>query len=348
MGDLGRERRAVADAIHAAGAQPIWFEAFGGRDDDAQAAYLAEVATSGIFLGILSRTYGRILPSRLSPTHEEYREAERLGLRISVWVNAKEDFQGNQGPFVEEIRLFHTPGRYTDPADLAQGVTVRLREIAAEELSPWVKLGDAIFRAHTVNDDGRVVTVSASVHNSEVVDVLERLRPTGWAGKRSTRLTYSGRSLAVRVVGVSSRTAASRRTGIEVTLERAPEEEPNGISMSFSLDKVTYSGDDMTEIGLRRSLFGESAPSGLLSLGGFSGDPLADLPADGLPVELQRATIGLLITEALVGSRRASRVNSLRVSPPGPNGRRLVLNWTGRSAFGRPTEKREVDGYLAR
>src|SRR3954447_24860664 len=74
MADLADERRAAAAAITDLGAEPVWFEAFGGRDDDPQAAYLAEVASSHVYLGILGRTYGRLLPSRLSATHEEYRE----------------------------------------------------------------------------------------------------------------------------------------------------------------------------------------------------------------------------------------------------------------------------------
>jgi len=303
------------------------------------------VGSSSIYLGILGRRYGTLLPSRLSATHTEYREAERLGLRISVWVDAEDDFQGDQLAFVQEVRLFHTTGRYTGPLDLATSVAARLRDIASEDLSPWVKLGDVVFRAHTVHDDGRKVTVHASVHSAEAAAAFEALRPGTWAGKRETRLTYHGLSHAVRAQSVVTRVTASRATGVELVLERASELERTGLSMSFSVNGKTYSGDDITEISLRKALFGEKAPRGLLSIGGSIGDPLCQMPRERLPAETHRAVFCLLLTEALVGSARASRVTRLQVSPRGPQGHRVLLEWTGRGSSGRGGEQRQVEGY---
>ena len=111
MATLADERAAVATAVSELGAEPIWFEAFGGRDADPEAAYLAEVRSSTIYVGILGASYGRIHPSRFSATHEEYREAERRGLRMSVWTVAHENWDGDQERFVQEvqsaIRLCH-------------------------------------------------------------------------------------------------------------------------------------------------------------------------------------------------------------------------------------------------
>jgi len=347
MADLAGERRAAATAIADSGAEPVWFEDFGGRDDDPQAAYLAEVASSSIYLGILARTYGRLLPSRLSATHEEYREAEARGLRISVWVHGSEDFQGDQRAFVDEIRQFHTTGTFTTPDDLAAGVTARLANIAAEELSPWCKLGDAIFRAHTIADTGRTVTVHATVTDPGVLAGLEALRPTMWGGQRDTRFTYAGRSYAVQVNAVTTKTTSSRATGVEITLDRNRDQDSSWPGFSVSFGNTTYTADDVTEISLRRALFGEPSPRGLLSVGGGIGDPLAELPATPLPVELHRAVLGLLITEVLVGSGRATRVTRLQISPPGPRGRRVIVEWTGRSNRNTPTQPRTVDGYLS-
>lgn len=86
MGGMTAERRAVVAGIEQVGAQPVWFEGFGGRDDDAELAYLSEVASSTVYVGILGRTYGRLQKSRRSATHDEYREAERRGLRIRAYV----------------------------------------------------------------------------------------------------------------------------------------------------------------------------------------------------------------------------------------------------------------------
>jgi len=114
-------------------------------------------------------------------------------------VHSNEDFQGDQQAFVDEVRQFRTTGGYTTPEDLAAGVTNRLTRIAAEDLSPWWKLGDAIFRAHAVADTGQPLTVHATVTDDAALAALESLRPGGWSGHRDTRLTYAGRSHGVRV-----------------------------------------------------------------------------------------------------------------------------------------------------
>ena len=48
MQALRRERRAVADALRKLGLDVVMFEDLGGRDDDAQTAYLDGVARSDI------------------------------------------------------------------------------------------------------------------------------------------------------------------------------------------------------------------------------------------------------------------------------------------------------------
>src|SRR5262245_29248143 len=82
MNELPDERRAAADAVRAVGGTPVMFEQFGGRDADPEDAYLAEVETSDIYVGILGRRYGKPLASRFSATHAEYLHAEKHGLRI--------------------------------------------------------------------------------------------------------------------------------------------------------------------------------------------------------------------------------------------------------------------------
>jgi Domain of unknown function (DUF4062) len=346
MAELAAERRAAAQAISRLGAEPVCFETFGGRDDDPQAAYLGEVASSTVYLGILARTYGRLLPSRLSATHEEYREAEHRGLRISVWVAANEDFQGDQATFVDEVRQFHTTGAFADPADLAAAITVRLTRIAAEDLSPWCKLGDNIFRTHTITDEGHRLTVRANISDAAVLASLEGLRPGAWAGKHETRVTYAGRSYAVRVATVTSIITSTRASGVEINLDRAPDREPGGMTFSVSFDANTYTGDDITELNLRHALFGETLPRGLLTFRRDINDPLSQLQGTALPVEIHRAVADLLITETLIGSGRASRVARVQLAPAAPHGRRLVVEWAGRTDRNTPTGLRSIDGYL--
>jgi hypothetical protein len=341
MADLRRE---VAAAIRSTGATPVYFEDFGGRDDDAEAAYLGEVASSTVYLGILSRNYGLLQKSRRSATHEEYREAERRGLHITVWVDRDADMQGDQLSFRDEVRLFHTTGSYKGANDLAAGVIRRLREIATADLSPWVKLGDLLFRAHSVKDDGSRLELSATLRNPIVLAEVERLRPGDWT-KQERRLTYNGQSMLVRVVSVQTNTTTAKSTAATLTMDRAVDTDVR-VPISISLGGLTYAPEETGKLLVRKALFGDSVPKALLTIGGKVENPFGALPTAGLSDELQRAVLRLLITEALVVSGRASRVIKMSISPDGPSGRRAVIGWATPAKRGQQTQVVEAEGIL--
>src|SRR6266699_1191488 len=104
MSELPAERKAAATAIRAIGARPVMFEQFGGRDADPEQAYLSEVETSDIYVGILGKRYGKPLPSRFSATHAEYLHAEKSGLRMAVWCLRTDDREDHEQSFLEEVR----------------------------------------------------------------------------------------------------------------------------------------------------------------------------------------------------------------------------------------------------
>jgi hypothetical protein len=237
MGDRTPLRRSLANAVNDMGAEPVWFEAFGGRDDNAELAYLTEVGSSTIYLGILGRDYGRLDKRyRLSATHIEYREAERLGLPVSVWVQDEAAMHADQYNFLNEVRLFHTTGNFSQDTDLVAGVQRRLQEMAAEVVSPWAKLGDVVFRTNKIVDNGKKVTLAASVHSGEVVAALEGMRPNGYRSQ-DMRLTWAGRSLPVKVNTVQTTTTASRSSEVQVELGRSD-------SRGFSLPLTAVSAPD--------------------------------------------------------------------------------------------------------
>jgi hypothetical protein len=171
----------------------VWFEDFGGRDDDAEVAYLDEVATSTIYLGVLGRIYGALDRStRLSATHAEYREAERLGLSVTVWASDVDEMDADQYRFLQEVRTFHTTGSFTDAEDLSAKLHRRLQEMCAEAVSPWIKLGEVMIRAHTVVDNGSAIVVRASVHTSAATAALEEMRPDEEGMTWSDEVSYTG------------------------------------------------------------------------------------------------------------------------------------------------------------
>ena len=155
MSELQAERKAAAAAIRAVGAKPVLFEQFGGRDADPEDAYLGEVETTEVYIGILGRSYGKPLPSRYSATHTEYLHAEKQGLRIAVWTRAVADREGHQQAFLEEVRVFHVTPEFGSPEDLQTQIEDRLTTIAAEDLAPWSKLENVVFRATQVVDHGK-------------------------------------------------------------------------------------------------------------------------------------------------------------------------------------------------
>lgn len=347
MAGMTAERQAVVAGVESVGAAPVWFEGFGGRDDDAQVAYLSEVASSTVYVGVLDRAYGRLMRSRLSATHEEYREAERLGLRVSVWTRSDGDLQGDQVTFLDEVRQFHVTGAYAGVNDLRTGVEGALRRIAAEELAPWCMVGGVVIRARSVEDDGSVVTVRASVHDQAALAGLEELRPHQWGGARDTWMTWAGRSVPVRPRGVRTTTTSSRATDVVMQLDRLPDRGQSGTwaGAAITMSGTTYRADDLTALALRTALFAEPVPSRHMSMVPDLGDLPSQVPA-GLSTETYRAVLSLVVTEALVRSGRAGRVTRLQVSPPGPAGRRVVVEWAGLAAQGRPPSSGAVDGYV--
>ena len=120
MADTSDERGAVAEAVSALGATPVWFEDFGGRESDAEEAYTEEVDRSHIYIGIFHEQYGRQLASGYSATQTEYIRAVDRGLRISLW--AASDAARREGHlvrFIRDLQPFRVIGSYPLPTSSA-------------------------------------------------------------------------------------------------------------------------------------------------------------------------------------------------------------------------------------
>jgi len=332
---LRPERAQVAAAIRALGAEPIWFEQFGGRDADPEDAYLGEVASSTIYIGILGRNYGKIHKRlRLSATHAEYREAERCGLRISVWTSAAAEWLADQQRFVEEVRTFHVTGDFESPEQLADNISTRLNGLAAEELSPWCKLGNVVFRAGRIRDTGKEITVTASIHDHAVVSALEGMRPNWW-NSTDRQLTYASRSRLVEVKEVIASTETVRSTKVDILVAPSSSSADNRPA-HITIGSDDYTTDDLIEINLRKALFGTSGPPLTQIIGGTLKDPLAPLRKTHVPDELVRSIAGLLITEALVGQGQAAAVTQVLLSQRFADEREIFVEWQPRTKLVSP------------
>ena len=325
MAELPNERQAAATASRALNVTPVMFELFGGRDADPEDAHLGEVESSDIYIGILGRRYGKPLPSRYSATHGEYLHAEKSGLRIAAWCMRVEDREGHEQSFLDEIRTFHVVPEATSPEDLRAQVEDRLKAIAAEDLAPWCKLGNIVFRAAEVSDSGREIHVKARVRSDEVAHALEALRPERIGSSGDARFTWAGRSRFVRVAAIKSTTTSARAKVFAMTLEARDEQRDHLLEVSVS----GYSADDLTEAALRSVLFGERHPLAdqHMSFLAEMRDPLAALRAAGVADEITRPLAELLIADELIGSGRAARLTAFTLGASIRGARRLAIGW---------------------
>jgi Domain of unknown function (DUF4062) len=340
MTELARERRELATMIEGFGATPVLFEDFGGRDEGAQEAFLSGVARSDIYLGVVADRCGAMTPTGRSATHQEYQEAVRLDKRISVWVReGSANRQGDARDFIDEVRVFHTTGSFTDPDDLVRRVRARLVEIAADDLAPWVKLGVVVFRADRVTDRGGQVRVEATVRDPAVAEALAALRSDQWRRAEPVSFTDHATTRLVRVEDVTVTTTARSSQGF--ILDLSAESQPTSSSMRMAVNGLD--ADDVVEHGLRHRLLGERLPVQLARMGfltpAVSLDPVRDLPPEAAGSVAQ-----LLLVEALVGQGHAIRV-SVRLGPGRRGSQRVRVEWQP-PAWGSPAAPRVIEGKL--
>lgn len=325
MEELRDERVAAADGVRSLGARPVMFEEFGGRDADPQDAYLSEVETSQIYVGILGRSYGRLLPTRFSATHTEFRHAEQQGLRMAVWALDTREREGPQQAFLDEVRAIHVAPAFGSPADLQRQVSERLRGIAAEDLAPWAKLGCILFRASEVTHEGNRIAVTARVQSDAVAHALEMLAPDEFGGQEAHRFTWSGRCRDVRVANVRTTTTTARSRLMHLQLEVVESHRDHMLEVAFN----GLTPDDLTDVALRAAVFGDPNPLALQHMDFMAemADPLQPLRDAGVPDEIVRALAELMIVDELVGSGRAARLTTFRLGASVGGLRRLQLAW---------------------
>jgi len=323
MRGLSSLRAQVAGALRDAGFSVV-FEDLGGRDEDAERAYLDGVARADIYVGILADRYGTMLPSGRSPTHEEYLEARRLGKRISFWLTRDASGrQGNAVDFAQEVQAFHTTGQFADVNDLVRRVLQWLAEIAADDEAPWIKVGDACMRADVIRDEGSEITLEAEVRDLVVARYLEGLRDDRWGHSPEIPIALAHRAGTGRVTRVVSEMRSASVRHVELSADIRWGE---GRGSTMDAGTAGLSPDDLTEAGLRAGLLGQPLPAALGSMEFMvdATDPLLDLPA-GLPPAAEEAVGGLLISERLLISGKAAYVSRFALGPAHLGHRRAEL-----------------------
>lgn len=343
MADMTAERDAARTVVEGMGGRVSMFERLGGRDDDAETAYLVGVQSSDVYVGILGERYGKPEPSGYSPTHSEYNEAIRAGLRISVWATTG-DMDGRQRDFLNEIRTFHTSGSYSSPDELREGLQRRLEELASAARSPWCKVGPVLFRARRYIDDGTRITVEALIRNNRVLSTLEGMRPDNQYPIRRSRITCVGRSQAVDIDAVVVEATPGRAWWVRVKATKNHKMYDKIVLLAVGLGRRSF--DDLTELALRIPLLGEPNPLGLMAFMAKIRNPLFDLYQLRLDEDSFMGAAEVLLVDSLVSSGRVGRVTEFQIGPA-RSGRLLRLEWIPSSRFlnYQPTERR-IEGNL--
>ena len=312
----------VRAAIESIGATPVMFEGLGPLDVSADQAYLAGVRSSEVYVGMWGPRYGVRMPDGYSATHAEYREAERNGLRLCLFVHgeASGEMDGAQRDLIQGARNLYTTSSWSDPADLQQRVVRRLQDLAAEELAPWVRVGRALFRAREISSDGRTISVIANVRSDAVHAELARLRDSRASGVAFASPTDA---LSVQVADLSTRTISTIAHEERLTLVA---QERRSSSMRAAVNGLP--ADEVARRALSDGVFGTSTLSSQASWLAPPIDPFAPLRGSGLDESVLRPIARLLFGEQLIADGSASRIDSFALGPAQQGGRRLQATWT--------------------
>ena len=343
MAGMSAEREAARGAVESIGGKVSMFELLGGRDDHVETAYLAGVQSSDVYVGVLGARYGTPDRTGYAPTHAEYNEAIKAGLRISVWATTAE-MDGRQRDFLNEIRAFHTTGRYASPDELHEALRRRLTEVVAAEHSPWCKVGHVLFRARRYSDDGTRIIVEASIRDDDIVAELERLRPGDWHGRQESRITCARRTHAVEINSVVVEAAAGRLRLVRIEATKA-RETPTGMRL-IDVSYADRSPEDLTQLALQVALFGQPNPLGHMASMAEIDNPIPAIVEIGLDEDSFAGAAEVLLVESLVGSGRAERITALQIGPS-HSGRPLRLEWEAPRRFSNiEPERRQIEGKL--
>jgi hypothetical protein len=318
--DMPEERRAVRDAIERCGANPVMFEDLGPQDITAEQAYMGGVRRSNVYVGMFGPRYGVRMANGFSATEAEYREAERLGLRLCLFEKGYDSghMDGSQRDLLSGIRQVYTTSTWTDPEDLGRRVERRLTDMASEELAPWVRLGRLVFRAREIRADARTIQVTAEVRSRQIHSELMALRER-MANDVNFASPHDARRVQVTEVSTTSRSAAGHEETI-ILVDRGRNQQ----TMRMRVNQ--YSADDLTRLALADGLFGTNTyPSELW--GRVAVDPLAPLRGRSLDEQVVRPVAQLLVTEHLLSSGAASTVDEFRLGPSRASSRRLRVTW---------------------
>ncbi len=107
MRDFMEYRQAAKSAVETLRHEAIMAEDFGAVSASPQAACIEGVRQSEVYVGVFGERYGDRAESGLSPTEEEFREAQRRGIDVLCFVS-KGQLDTGQKQFIDSIKGYET------------------------------------------------------------------------------------------------------------------------------------------------------------------------------------------------------------------------------------------------
>lgn len=320
--DMPDERAAVRSAIESVGATPVMFEDLGPQDISAEQAYLSGVRNSEVYIGMWGPRYGVRMPDGHSATHAEFLEAEQNGLRLCLFVHdeAGGEMDGPQRDLIQSARNLYTTSPWNDPEDLGHRVRRRLEALAAEEIAPWVRLGRTLFRAQQITNDGKMISLRATVRSDAVHAELVQLRDSS-AGR--TPFASPHTAIPVQIEELTTTIFSTVGHDARLTMSTQGQRVSN---MRASINGV--SADEVARRSFSDGLFATSTLDPQLGWLARPIDPLASLRGLDLDDSVLRPVARLLFFERLIIEQAASRLDFFALGPSSPGARRLRATWT--------------------
>jgi hypothetical protein len=124
-------------------------EDFGAVPTTPQRACLAGVRAADVFLLLIGGRYGSPQASGLSPTHEEFRDAQLRGT-VLVFVQQGVDREDAQEAFLQEVRSWDSglcTASFTTPDDLRDVVTAALHQLELARAVGPIDAAEMLARA---------------------------------------------------------------------------------------------------------------------------------------------------------------------------------------------------------
>lgn len=323
ISSMPEERAAAREAIQAVGALPVMFEhELGAQDVTAEAAYLDGVRQSGIYVGVFGPRYGVRTPTGRSATHDELKEAERLGLRLCLFTvgYGTPTMDGDQRDLVDGLRNLYTTSAFSDASDLKEKLHRRLSDLAAEELLPWVRIGRVLIRASKITEATGTYGITAIVYDRTILAELKRM------GEDRSQVPYANHLEAgdAQIAQVATSVTNSAFTEVTITLQlRKPQQSGLGRMIINGIEP-----DEIIVAALSDGVFGTSQlPKGIFGMAQTE-NPLEELSGAGVPDRALRPIGRLLFGEFLMRGEHAATIERFDLGPAQEGVRRLVVTWT--------------------